>query len=100
MIKHVQVAGIPWYKRDEYSEVLKIMEDRQSLPLDFDSWLKKATDLREHLERQGMVAVEAYIDPAVFVGWCKTRGLHVNSAARIEYANLVAATAYRQGKAQ
>lgn len=99
-VLNVQVVGIPWYKHEEYPEVLKIMEDRQSLPPDFESWLKKAIDLREHIKGQGIVAVEAYIDPAAFVGWCRARSLHVNSAARIEYANLIAAASYRQGKAQ
>jgi hypothetical protein len=95
----VQAAGIPWYKREEYDEIRRVMEDAASLPKEFDTWLQKALQVKEHLKGQGVVAVEAYIDPSEFVAWCRGRGLHVDSAARIEYANLVAAEAHRHGTA-
>jgi len=75
------------------------MEDAHLLPPDFDSWLKKAEQVKKQLKSRGIVPVEAYINPSVFVAWCRDRSLNVNAAARTEYANLVAFKSYQQGKA-
>ncbi len=83
----IQAAGIPWYKREEYPQILEVMEDAGLLPRDFDSWLQKARKAKEQLKDQGIMPVEAYLHPSTFVAWCRARGLHVDSAARIEYAN-------------
>jgi hypothetical protein len=95
----VQVVGIAWYKREEYEQIRQVMQDGASLPKDFDAWLQKALQLKEKLKGQGVVAVEAYIDPSEFVAWCRGRGLHVDSSARSEYANVVAAESHRHGTA-
>jgi len=43
----VQIAGIPWYRREEYEEILTVMEDAHLLPTTFDAWLKKAKQVKE-----------------------------------------------------
>lgn len=93
----VQVIGVPWYKREQYDEILRVMEDASLLPRTYDAWLQAAEKVFESQERIGIVAVKAYVDPATFPDWCRARGLTVNAAARIQYASTTAADAYRQG---
>jgi len=95
----VSASGIPWYKREDYSEILKVMDDANLLPRDFDSWLKKAEQVKKQLKARGIVPIEAYINPSEFPAWCRARSLNVNAAARLEYANFVAFKSYQQGKA-
>lgn len=93
---HVQVIGIPWYRREEYAAIRSIMADAHVLPATFDVWLAKAEQVRDGLLSQGGIAVEAHIDPERFPGWCRGRGLHVDAHARTEYANLMAFEHYQK----
>lgn len=95
----ISAVGIPWYRREDYPRILRIMRDRKVLPPTYDAWLVKAKQVVEDYKRKGSVTFEAYIDPDTFPDWCRSRGLHVDAGARMEYANLVAMQRYQSGNA-
>ena len=78
--------GIPWYRREDYGEVLVVMEDAAHFPRSFETWLRRAKQTLKNLRRAGAVAYEVYIDPKTFPGWCQQRGLNVDARARAEFA--------------
>ena len=80
------VIGMSWYSRESYSRILKIMEDADKLPLEFDQWLKKAETGESKLQRAGHIVVRAVIDPDEFVAWCLARSLKVDAQARMQWA--------------
>lgn len=84
------IAGLAWYKREDYSRIIQIMSDRHLLPNDFDIWLRKAEKGANELRAQGYTVVKVYVQPDEFLVWCKSVGLDVNATARIKYAAFIA----------
>lgn len=92
-MKRAMMVGIPWYNRHQYDEILDVMEDADTLPATYEEWLSRTEQLSEKMKRYGVTAVRVEIEPMEFVGWCANQGLRANADARMEYANLRAATA-------
>ena len=79
-------VGIPWYRRNDYSRILKVMIDSDNLSPTYDEWEKRA----KHAERQYSARAKVYrveIRPEKFVAWCAERGLNVDADARIKFAS-------------
>ena len=79
--------GIPWYRRRDYPEVLKIMADRDQFPATYHGWKQLAKDAETRARAKGFLAVRAVIDPASFPAWCAERGVAVGPAGRAAWAN-------------
>lgn len=80
-------TGIPWYRRDDYARVLEIMADGQSLPRSYDDWEQRAEYAERMVREEGGFAIRVPLDAEKFRTWCMLRGLHVDSAARTEFAS-------------
>lgn len=79
-------TGIPWYRRNDYPRILKIMVDGESLPPTFDEWEKRA----KYAERERSAVGPVYrveVRPEKFVAWCAERGLDVDADARMQFAS-------------
>lgn len=87
---NIRVIGLVWYRQENYAAILQIMTDAANLPATYTDWLKHAEQTEQRLKSQGHITVKAYIDPATFPGWCRTRGLNIDAKARMDYANAVA----------
>lgn len=83
----IRAMGIPWYRKEDYPKILKIMSDGKALPRTWTEWSNKAEQLREKLVKDGVIVETVLLDPDEFPGWCKARGLDVNSQARTAFAN-------------
>lgn len=79
--------GIPWYRREDYPAILDLMEDRERLPPTFEHWENGAQQAISQCEARGIAWHRAHIDPKNFRAWCLMRGLHVDAAARGEFAS-------------
>ena len=90
MKQQIRAFGFPWYTQENYTEILKIMQDAHLLPRTYNEWLAKAIQKVQEIESEGGITLKVYIDPQTFPAWCRQRGLHIDSKARIEYANLIA----------
>lgn len=85
--KKVQALGMVWYERDDYAEVLRVMEDRHLLPPTFVQWRMSAEAGEKRYRREGLLVVRAPLDPKTFPEWCKGRGLNVDAQARTRFAS-------------
>lgn len=83
---NVTHIGIPWYAEEDYPAILAIMADAQLLPPNFQTWHKRAQDLRDQLRADGKTVIEAKIDPDIFPGWCRARGLNIDAKGRNHFA--------------
>lgn len=94
-----KIAGMVWYRREEYEAIIAMMEDARKLPRSFESWHSQAKANEKRAQLDGFSVVRAFIDPSTFPNWCHTRGLSINSEARQIYANSVAMEAAKNFKA-
>lgn len=86
----IRAFGLVWYRQEDYPTILSIMEDHHVLPATWHLWQMQAEQTEKRIRREGNITVKAYIDPATFPEWCRSRGLNINADARMEYANLIA----------
>jgi hypothetical protein len=87
--------GLAWYRREDYSRVLQIMDDVDKLFPTFDQWQKSAERTERELKSAGHIVVRAIIDPDEFVRWCREHGLNVDAQARTSWANEAALRQFR-----
>lgn len=83
----VSKIGMAWYREGEYDEFRKLFTDGDGLPKTYGEWLDKAENGLNKLSRNGHVVVKAYLHIQTFPEWCRSRGLEINSAARLKFAN-------------
>ena len=81
------IAGIPWYLREHYAEVLRVMVDAGEMFADFDHWLAAAEHSVQQMESQGYRVFKAIVAPTAFAEWCRVRRLTPNQQARFRYAS-------------
>lgn len=85
-----RAVGIAWYLEADYAEIRAIMADRERLPATWHQWRMDAEQAAKRLRRQGIVTVQAHIDPRHFPNWRRERGLNVDAKARQQFAASVA----------
>ena len=90
-----KVAGIVWYRLEDYEAALGVMEDRQQLPATYSAWRIKAEQSEKQMQRLGWSTTRAYLNAPDFLAWCRERGLNLNAEARNQFANIVALDAAR-----
>ena len=86
----VKVAGMAWYKPENFARLLSIFEDSHKLHRTHKEWLLAAETGRKNLESQGFRVVCVDIDPDQFPKWCKANGMKLNAEARNKFASLMA----------
>ena len=79
------VAGLAWYRREDYPKLLSIFDDADSLPPSYDEWLEKAKDIESDLIIRGHRVIRATIDPETFPAWCAAKGLKPDASARTRF---------------
>jgi hypothetical protein len=82
----ISAMGIPWYGREDYLRIRKIMADGGKFPEAYDDWLHRAEAVERRIAASGVLAIRAMIDPERFLIWCKIRALKCNSQARGSFA--------------
>jgi len=84
---HRVPVGVPWYRREDYTELLAMFSDPDKLPKTFDAWLNSAERLEKRLQAAGLEVAKILIQPAPFTQWCEERGVLPDQAARLTFAN-------------
>ena len=87
----------PWYRREEYALIREIMDDRDTLPLNFDEWEKNAESERAAAKREGVTLIPVFLDPDEFFTFCKEKKISPNSVTAAEFANSRGAASYSLG---
>jgi hypothetical protein len=78
----VRAVGMVWYRREDYAEILRIMDDADKLPPTWEKWHYAADRGLREVEGKGHIVIRAYIDPVEFSTWCVARGLKLDAEAR------------------
>lgn len=91
-----EVIVVPWYRKDNYAEILSVMEDAASLPDRYEWWHRGASEQVAILRRKGAASAKVSIEPAMFLAWCSEHELLPNAEARVEYAREMAAVRMEQ----
>ncbi len=63
--------AIAWYKRDEYDKLLRVIIDKDSMPLNYDTWFEIATVAIEDLKNQGFDVKKIVVDVDELIEWCR-----------------------------
>ena len=87
----------PWYRSEEYALIREIMDDRDTLPLNFDEWEKNAESERAAAKREGITLVPIFLDADEFFTFCKEKKISPNSVTAAEFANSRGAASYSFG---
>jgi hypothetical protein len=66
----------PWYRREEYALIREIMDDRDTLPLNFDEWEKNAESERAAVAPFGCLPFFASALPFPYRGMSERRFHH------------------------
>jgi hypothetical protein len=83
----VRSVGVPWYSREDYPQILAIMEDATSLAPSYDGWLVAAESNEAEARRAGIEVVRVALESETFTRWCADRGSSRTRAARVEFVN-------------
>jgi hypothetical protein len=62
---------IAWYKKDEYDKLLRVIIDKDSMPLNYNDWLEIATATIEDLKNQGFNVKKIVVDVDELIEWCR-----------------------------
>lgn len=81
-----RIIGLPWYRREDYPMIQKVMADSHVLASTYDQWLAAAENNESVGRQAGLEIVRVMIDPEGFKAWCHARDLKPDSAARTKYA--------------
>lgn len=87
----------PWYRREDYALMREIMEDRDTLPLNFDEWEKEAESQRATKKQEGVNLEPVFVSPEEFLAFCNERHISCNSANCAQFANSRGAASHSMG---
>jgi hypothetical protein len=87
----------PWYRRKEYALMREILEDGETLPLNFDEWEENAESKREAAKREGNSTIPVFLDPDEFFTFCREKRISPNSTTAAEFARSRGAASYSLG---
>ena len=87
---NIKAYGFPWYRKEDWPEIKRIMTDAEKLHDSYEDWLGAATQSEQRIRQSGQIVVRAYIDPVEFPNWCRARGLNVDAEARALFASTIA----------
>lgn len=77
--------GLPWYRREDYPDIRRMVTDPHNLASTYEQWLAAAEN-NENVGRQaGLEIVRILIEPLSFARWCTAHGMAADSEARMRY---------------
>ncbi len=64
---------IAWYKKDEYDKLLNVIDDADSMPVNYGEWLEMyfATTTMKHLRGQGYDVKKVIVNVDELTDWCR-----------------------------
>jgi hypothetical protein len=83
------ISTIPFVRRADYPEMLRICDDPENLPPDYDSFLKHFDNLVQEYEKAGLGLVRVDIKPGELAEWCRSQNRKIDGKARAAYAMFV-----------
>ena len=73
-------------RQDQWARLKEISLDTGEIEKTYDEWLDCAWKNMSELRRHGIEARRVDVDTEELLRWCTLKGVHVDAAARSEYA--------------
>jgi hypothetical protein len=88
-------VGAYWINEGDYSTLLKIFADGNTMPRTWTEWLKTAEEMEKGLKAYGHVVMRVRIDPNTFPDWCTSHSASTGREGRKKF--VAAAVTERYG---
>lgn len=79
------VVGVAWYYPEQWTMLLKVSVDRDSLEKSHGEWLHLAEKAMFDIKRSGMSPRKVYVDVNQLLAWCTVKNLPVGGTARARF---------------
>jgi hypothetical protein len=85
-IHTMDLTVIPFVSREDYPELLCIVDDKNSFPADYDSFLQLCDNMIKDYQKAGVKIIKMNINPSEFAEWCRNQNRNIDGKARSDYA--------------
>jgi len=79
-------AVLPFVSQEDYTELLRIVDDQNNFPSDYDSFLKLCDKMIKDYQEAGLNIIKININPNELAEWCGSQNRKIDRTAREEYA--------------
>src|SRR5438128_1613404 len=79
------VAGVAWYRPEQWQRLREISEDAANLEETYESWLSEAEKIMRERPLGNLRMEKVDVDVEQLLAWCNDQGLEVNSKSRAQY---------------
>ncbi|MCR4521609.1 MULTISPECIES: hypothetical protein [Bosea] len=76
---------MPWYEREDFSQLWELAHDREEMPSDYEAWHRNAVAVMNIWLARGRALEIVTIKPAEFLAWLRETGLPNTAEARRRY---------------
>ena len=76
---------MPWYEREDFSQLWELAHDREEMPADYDIWHRNAVAVMNAWLARGRALEIVTIKPAEFLAWLHETGLPNTAETRRRY---------------
>lgn len=76
---------MPWYEREDFSQLWQLAHDRDEMPADYDIWHRNAVAVMNAWLARGRALEIVTIKPAEFLAWLQQSGLPNTAETRRKY---------------
>jgi len=86
MANMAQIISAPWYRREDYDAVRKMVDDPDNFPETFEEWLSLADQQFADFSAQGMTIEKVIINAQGLRAFCRNARVKPDNKARVAYA--------------
>ncbi|MBU0946212.1 MAG: hypothetical protein KJ804_12975 [Proteobacteria bacterium] len=79
------IAGIGWYKEDQWDLLLRNAEDKDDLETTYAEWLEGISKGMKALSKSGVQCEKIPVDVEEIIQWCRDKGYPFDGASRSLY---------------
>jgi len=80
------VAGVAWYRPDQWDLLREVAEDAAGLEATYEEWVKNAEESLRMMQEVGLPYEKVDVDVEELCRWCDEHDLPVKSSTRARYA--------------
>lgn len=78
-------VALPWYEPEDFAELLRLAQDRDEMPADYETWHRNAVAVTNAWLARGRALEIVTIRAAEFLAWLKQTGLPNTAETRLKY---------------
>jgi hypothetical protein len=83
-------VALPWYEPEDFSELLRLAQDRAEMPTDYEIWHRNAVAVMNAWLARGRALEIVTVRPREFLVWLEQRALPNTAETRRQYVEALA----------